>query len=121
MKTEEQDERIATVEPEPPPHCDNEPPARRGRMLLTALVVLAIVAAVVTAGILPRVRARQAVREQTNQLAVPTVSVVHPQATSAEQEVVLPANIQPFIDAPIYARTNGYLKRWYADIGTHVS
>ena len=119
MKTEEQDERIATVEPEPPDQ-ENRPRVKRDRIVFTAVLALAIVAAVITAGILPRVRARQAVREQTNQLAVPAVSVIRPQPSSAEQEIVLPANIQPFIDAPIYARTNGYLRRWYADIGTHV-
>ena len=118
MKTEEQDARTITAEPEPPDQ--KGPRSRRGRMVLIVVLALAIAAAVVAGGILPRVRARQAVRDQTNQLAVPSVSVIHPQASSAEQEIVLPANVQPFIDAPIYARTNGYLKRWYADIGTHV-
>ena len=39
---------------------------------------------------------------------------------AAAQEITLPANTQAFIDTPIYARTNGYLRKWYADIGTHV-
>jgi RND family efflux transporter MFP subunit len=32
----------------------------------------------------------------------------------------LPGNIQPYISSPIYARTEGYLKKWYFDIGAHV-
>src|SRR5580693_4214536 len=106
MKTEEQDARIVTAEAEPPDQ-EKQPRRRRGRMVLITVLALAIAAAVVAGGILPRVKARRAVRDETNQLAVPSVSVVHPQPSSAEQEIVLPANIQPFIDAPIYARTNG--------------
>jgi RND family efflux transporter MFP subunit len=53
-------------------------------------------------------------------LAVPTVSVIQPKQGAPAEEVVIPGNVQPFIDSPIYARTNGYLKKWYMDIGTHV-
>src|SRR5690349_23620797 len=118
MKTEEQF-RVASEEVEPPGH-ETRPPTKRRRVALVLFLALAAVAAVVIAGILPRLKARQAVREETNQLAIPSVSVIHPQASTAEPELVLPANIQPFIDAPIYARTNGYLRHWYADIGTRV-
>ena len=97
-------------------------PERRGvrRPWLVALVAFAIVAAVVISGIVPRVRARANLRSETNRLAVPAVIVVQPKRPSPGQEVVLPANVQAFRDAPIYARTNGYLKRWYVDIGAHV-
>lgn len=90
------------------------------RALLSLLVVLAIVAFVVISGILPRVRAREALRRQTNAEAAPAVSVIHPQREAPAEEVILPGNIQAFIDAPIYARTNGYLKAWYFDIGARV-
>ena len=53
-------------------------------------------------------------------MAVPTVAVVQPKRSAPAQEIVLPANVQAFADAPIYARTNGYLKRWYVDIGSRV-
>jgi RND family efflux transporter MFP subunit len=53
-------------------------------------------------------------------MAVPSVSVISPQRSAPSQEIVLPGNVQPFISAPIYSRTNGYLKRWHADIGAHV-
>ena len=46
--------------------------------------------------------------------------MVYPQAGAPTDEIVLPGNTQPLIDAPIYARTNGYLKKWYSDIGTRV-
>jgi RND family efflux transporter MFP subunit len=69
---------------------------------------------------LPRMRARAALRTETNQMAVPAVSVVKPKPSAPGQELILPANVQAYIDSPIYARTNGYLRRWYADIGSHV-
>jgi NodT family efflux transporter outer membrane factor (OMF) lipoprotein len=53
-------------------------------------------------------------------MAVPSVSVAQPKQTEPAQEVVLPGNIQPYISSPIYARTDGYLKKWYFDIGAHV-
>ncbi len=92
----------------------------RFRLVLAALVALVIAAAVVTSGILPRLRARQALRRQTDIAAEPIVAILHPKRESPSEEVVLPGNIQAFIDAPIYARTSGYLKRWYFDIGAHV-
>jgi RND family efflux transporter MFP subunit len=53
-------------------------------------------------------------------VAVTSVSVVAPKQAAPAQEIILPGNVQPFISSPIYARTNGYLKTWYADIGAHV-
>jgi RND family efflux transporter MFP subunit len=51
---------------------------------------------------------------------VPTVAVARPTRGEAAQEIVLPGSIQAFADSPIYARTNGYLRKWYVDIGTRV-
>ena len=90
----------------------------RLRAFFIFAVVLAVVVVLVVLGIVPRLRARQALREETNRLAVPVVTVVHPRREAPSEEVILPGNIQAFIDAPIYARTSGYLKKWYADIGT---
>jgi RND family efflux transporter MFP subunit len=92
----------------------------RLRAIFGLIVFLAIVTFLVFSGVIPRVRARQALRQQTNLLAEPVVIVSAPERASPAEEVVLPGNIQAFIDAPIYARTNGYLKRWYFDIGAHV-
>jgi RND family efflux transporter MFP subunit len=85
-----------------------------------AVLVLVIVAAIVISGILPRIHARADLDKETAEMAIPTVSVVRPKRGAPAQEVVLPANVQAYIDSPIYARTNGYLKHWYADIGAHV-
>ena len=94
---------------------------RRRRHWAAAVVGLLLVAAAVIAGILPRVKARSQVHSETLQLAVPNVSVVRPQRSAAAQEIVLPANVQPYINSPIYARTNGYLRKWYTDIGAKVT
>ena len=59
-------------------------------------------------------------KQETLELAVPTVAVIHPKLGALQNEVVLPGNIQAFIDSPIYARASGYLKKWYADIGARV-
>jgi RND family efflux transporter MFP subunit len=93
-------------------------PARR-RWIVTILVVVAVVA-VLAIGIFSRVKAETTLRTVTAQMAVPSVSVVAPKQTAPSQEIILPGNIQPFVSSPIYARTDGYLKKWYFDIGAHV-
>src|SRR5260370_18033656 len=71
-------------------------------------------------GIWSRVRARATLRAETSQMATTAVSVVSPKQTTPAQEIILPGNVQPFITSPIYSRTNGYLGKWYVDIGAHV-
>ena len=90
------------------------------RSVLAALAALIIIAVVVAAGIIPRMRSQKVLRQETRLAAEPEVAVIKPQRASPSEEVILPGNIQAFIDSPIYARTNGYLKRWYFDIGAHV-
>jgi RND family efflux transporter MFP subunit len=92
----------------------------RNRLALWLLIFFLLVAAVVGLGIIPRVNSRAALISETAQLATPSVVVVHPRLSQPAQEIVLPATIQPWTDAPIYARTNGYLRRWYTDIGAQV-
>jgi RND family efflux transporter MFP subunit len=79
-----------------------------------------VVAALLISGIWSRVNARTMLNAETAQLALPAVSVVSPKQTAPADEIILPGNVQPFITSPIYARTNGYLKKWYFDIGAHV-
>ncbi len=93
-------------------------PSQR-RWLIAALVALTGIG-VLAVGIGSRVKAKTNLRAATTQMAVPSVSVVVPKQTAPSQEVVLPGNIQPFVTSPIYARTDGYLKKWYFDIGAHV-
>jgi RND family efflux transporter MFP subunit len=91
-----------------------------GRTVAIVLLALVVVGLLVVSGIVPRLRSRNALAAETNELAAPTVMVIQPKRGAPSQEIVLPGNIQAFVDAPIYARTNGYLKRWYFDIGSHV-
>jgi len=95
-------------------------PRSRRRSAVIALVALLVVAAAVLSGVLPRWKARAELKTETYDLAVPTVAVIQPKLGSPQTEIVLPGNIQAFIDSPIYARTNGYLRTWYFDIGAHV-
>jgi RND family efflux transporter MFP subunit len=105
-----------------PGECELTSARRResGRGVLIAIVALAIVAAVVIAGIVPRFKARAALKTETRELAIPTVAVIHPKPGDPRTEIVLPGNMEAFTDSPIYARTNGYLKAWYHDIGSRV-
>jgi RND family efflux transporter MFP subunit len=87
---------------------------------LIGLIVFAIFAGVLIFGIRSRVRAQATLQTATQQMAVPSVSVVQPKKAAPAQEIILPGNIEPFISSPVYARTDGYLRKWYFDIGAHV-
>ena len=63
---------------------------------------------------------RKALAQQTEQMAVPFVSVIRATPLDASSEMVLPGTLKPYVESPLYARTNGYLKKWYKDIGSHV-
>ncbi|HLI82962.1 MAG TPA: efflux RND transporter periplasmic adaptor subunit [Bryobacteraceae bacterium] len=97
--------------------------ARKRAPWLAITVLLSsilIVAFLVTTGIRTRLKAATAVKLETQELATPVVSVIHPKLGSLKDEVVLPGNIQAYTDSPIYARASGYLKKWYVDIGGRV-
>lgn len=91
--------------------------AMRSRKLIVAALV--VVAALAIGG-LPRLSARATVARQTAALSEPTVAVVTPTRASPIQTLVLPGDVQAYQEARIYARTSGYLHRWYTDIGTLV-
>lgn len=107
----------AAAEITPPPKL---PPAkpRKALMLLGAVVLVLVVAGVVS--MLNRIHDSHVLAEETQQDAVPVVAVVHPTPEKADEELVLPGTLQAYIESPIYARTNGYLLRWYKDIGSRV-
>jgi RND family efflux transporter MFP subunit len=88
--------------------------------LILALAVVSLLAFGVLRGINTRIKAAANVKQETMDMSVPTVSVVHPKRGALKDEIVLPGNIQAFIISPIYARINGYLKKWYFDIGGRV-
>jgi RND family efflux transporter MFP subunit len=92
----------------------------RGKSWLVLIVALVVIAALLASGIWSRVKARTNLKAETAQVALTAVSVVSPKQTEPTQEIILPGNVQPFITSPIYARTNGYLRKWYVDIGAHV-
>ncbi len=97
-----------------------DPPARSrvGRLVLVVVAAAAVLVAAL--GVASRVRARAALRERTLQAAAPIVHVIRPIAGDPGSELLLPGNVEAFTDAPIYARTSGYVKAWFADIGTVV-
>jgi len=120
---------ITTPEPETtaPEAAQPEPgefsagPGIRSRTSILLLAgALAALALLLYSGIHSRVAAESRLKQRTEEAAIPTVGVVSPQEGAPLQEIVLPGNTQAFTDAPIYARTNGYLKRWYFDIGARV-
>jgi RND family efflux transporter MFP subunit len=91
---------------------------RRHWLKLVAVAVVAI--GILSFGISSRMRAETRLRAVTAETAAPSVAVVQPKQAALAQEIILPGNIQPFISSPVYARTDGYLKKWYFDIGAHV-
>jgi RND family efflux transporter MFP subunit len=93
---------------------------RRARRWLVVVVALLIVAIAFVFGALPRINARKVVDAETAQLAVMYVSVIHPERAPMTRQIVVPGDVQAYASAPIFARTNGYLKRWYVDIGARV-
>jgi RND family efflux transporter MFP subunit len=94
-------------------------PAPRRLKLIGIVVVLAALAAAAF-GILTRDRSETQLAAWTNQQAVPSVEVAHPDFSSAGQHLALPGDVAAFYEAPLYARVNGYLKSWSEDIGARV-
>jgi len=91
------------------------------RRILGWFFVLFVIAAVLGAYILIERRGeRRVLAEQTDHMALPYVSVIHASPVTGQSEMVLPGNVQSYVESPIYARTNGYLKKWYKDIGASV-
>jgi len=102
----------------------NDPGRRPRRKSPLFLVFLIIVVALVVAGAFLMFQRRseyQALASNTEALAVPTVAVIHPTAEPGDENLVLPGTLQAYVESPIYARTNGYLKKWYHDIGSRVA
>jgi RND family efflux transporter MFP subunit len=97
-------------------------PPRRSRLGLIVLAVAAVaLCAAILNGIRGRVSAEASLTRATEEAAVPAVNTIHPDAGAPNEEIALPGATQAITDTPIYARTSGYLKRWYFDIGAHVA
>ena len=99
-----------------------ENPKVTPRSLVTLTVVVFIVlAALAIFGVLGRMHAMKTLTKYTEADAAPPVSIEVPALQQSANEIVLPGNMQAYTMAPIYARTTGYVKAWYHDIGAHVS
>ncbi len=119
MNQERSDQR-----PEPATEAHGAPPDTpplSGRVAILFIVVLLLVAVVLAVtGIVPRVRARTTLKDQTDAMAAPDVLIHPPVQGKVGQEIILPANVYAYSDATLFARTDGYLSNWYFDIGAHV-
>lgn len=102
------------------PNYEDEAPQKKSRLFV--LLILFVIALVVVGAftLLQRRTQYQALANETEKLAVPSVSVVHPTTEPGQEDLVLPSNLQAYVESPIYARTTGYVKKWYHDIGTRV-
>ncbi len=119
MKVEESIERDKGSQ-EGPPDPRRGPKSGVAKTIVWLVLVVIVAGIVAYRGIYTRVRAAAEVKNETRELAVPSVSVTRPKRGAPQQEIILPGNVQAFIEAPIYARTTGYLKSWYVDIGGRV-
>jgi RND family efflux transporter MFP subunit len=101
----------------------HEPPPKvsRGSVLTPVAIVFVVTVVLAIVGIVRRQHANTVLAKYTDTVAAPTVSVEQPSLQEGAQEIVLPGNMQAFTLAPIYARTTGYVRSWYHDIGSHVS
>jgi RND family efflux transporter MFP subunit len=88
--------------------------------LLLGLVAAVALGLFIYFGIHGRLEAESNLQNVTERAAVSDVGVVHPKAAAPIDEVILPGATQPFVNSPIYARTNGYLVKWFYDIGAKV-
>src|SRR5471030_778760 len=88
--------------------------------LIGGVLLLAIAIGLAFWGVSTRAKALSVVTKETRDIAVPTVAVIKAERGAPQQEIALPGTMQAFTDAPIYARTNGYLRKWYVDIGARV-
>lgn len=110
---------IQTATPETPVEPAKTPKLARVLSALSGVLALAVIFVVVS-GIRERAATTEGLVRTAQAGAAARVSVVYPTAGGKTEELVLPANIQAYVEAPIFARTHGYLKSWYFDIGSHV-
>jgi RND family efflux transporter MFP subunit len=100
------------------PHAHSDDSLRGVKRFLWILLIVAVILAIW--GVVSRVRGREKIGKETAQEAIPVVMTAKPTRGPETNELVLPGNVTAYIEAPIYARTSGYLKTWYTDIGAPV-
>jgi RND family efflux transporter MFP subunit len=87
-------------------------------LFLVGIAVVLVIIGIFT--LLQRREQYNALAKETERIAVPTVAVIHPAVEPSQEDLVLPSTLQAYVESPIYARTTGYVKKWYHDIGSHV-
>lgn len=123
----QRDEEIAAMQAHSrhqPPTIQKPPevppaPGRKALLMVGLLLLLLVAGGAIT--LIERASHERALAKETEHETVPTVAIVHPVAEKPEEELVLPGSLLAFEESPIYARTSGYLVRWYKDIGSRVS
>src|SRR5271169_902944 len=116
--TEVLDDGRQAPEITPPPKLPPAPP-RRALLMIGLALLLLIVGGLIA--MFMRIRDNHVLADETEREAIPTVAVIHPTAEKPDEELVLPGSLQAYEESPIYARTNGYLLRWYKDMGSRVT
>src|SRR5258708_9416782 len=91
-----------------------------GPLLRWFLIIFFIFLVLGVYAVSQRMSQHKALAQQTEQMAVPYVSVIRAASINSDSEMVLPGTLKPDVESPLYARTSGYLKKWYKDIGSHV-
>jgi RND family efflux transporter MFP subunit len=119
MEPKEMAEGVEVREPMLPQKPEREGAKLKGLLFVLVLVIAALAYFVIT-GINSRAEAKSGLEKDALAMAIPTVTVIHPGSGANADEIVLPGNMQAFVDTPIWARTSGYLKAWHVDIGTRV-
>ena len=123
----QRDEEIAAMEDrsrhqpptiQRPPEVPPAPPRKALVMVAVAMIVLLVAGAITLIG---RATHERALAMETERETIPTVAVVHPLAEKTDEELLLPGSLLAYENSPIYARTSGYLVRWYKDIGSRVT
>ncbi len=100
-----------------PPDLPPAPPGK-AMMIVGILLLVLLIAGGLT--LWDHVTHERALAKETERETVPTVAVVYPQSEKPDEDLVLPGSLLAYEESPIYARTNGYLVRWYKDIGSRV-
>src|SRR5580658_5294810 len=108
------------VEPKYEEYTPAETPEKKSRLFVFLLVCVLALLILGAFTLLQRRTQYRALANETEKMAVPTVSVVHPTTEPGQEDLVLPSTTQAYVESAIYARTNGYLKKWFHDIGSRV-
>jgi RND family efflux transporter MFP subunit len=118
-------EAVAVIDhvepPSQPGSADVTSPANGPRIGRVVVISLLVIGAAFAFGLIPRLKQRAEVHADARELALPTVSTVTAAPAKAGPPLVLSGELRPQMEAPIYARANGYVRRWLVDIGTKVT